>query len=76
MKAADAPAPPRKMTAQTQEILAAIQGLKADEVLKVDVGEGQSARGLKVTFGRVASNNNIKIQSWNTDDSAIYVQRK
>lgn len=76
VKAADAPAPPKQMSAMTQEVLTALQGLKADEVLKVDVEEGQTVRGLKVTFGRIASNNSIKVESWNTDDTAIYVRRK
>jgi hypothetical protein len=63
IKASDTPPPPKKMSKASAEILAAINALKKDEVLRLRPDEGKSLRGLKTSIGRIASGNNLKIES-------------
>ena len=74
IKASEAPAPPKKLTPQTAEILSALNGLAKDEVLRLQADEGKTIRGLKTSIGRIASNAGIKIESWSVDD-ALYVKK-
>ena len=74
IKASEAPAPPKKLTPQTAEILSALGDLAKDEVLKLSPDEGKNIRGLKTSIGRIASNAGIKITSYEVDDS-LYVKK-
>jgi hypothetical protein len=74
IKAADAPPPPKKMSKGTAELLSAINRLKKDEVLKLQPDTGKSMRGLKTALGRLASNNNLKLESWSDEtEGYLYV---
>lgn len=72
IKATDAPPPPRKMSEATSELLAALNRLKKDEVLRLQPDTGKSMRGLKTSVGRIASNNKLKVESW-TDGAEDYL---
>ena len=74
IKAADAPAPPKKVSKVAQEIVLALQGLKKDEVLKIAPEADKSIRGLKTSVGRVSSNAGIKIESYD-DGQFVYVKK-
>jgi hypothetical protein len=75
IKASEAPPPPRKMSKATAEIVAALSGLKKDEVLRLSPDEGKSVRGLKTSVGRIASNSGIKAVSWD-DGNAVFVRKE
>lgn len=75
IKASDAPAPPRKLSKVASEILAALEDLGKDEVLRLTPAEGKTVRGLKTSVGRIASNAKIKIESWNVDEDAVFVRK-
>jgi hypothetical protein len=64
IKASEAPAPPKKVSKATAELLAATIGLKKDEILRLPPDSGKSIRGLKTSVGRIVSSNNLKIESW------------
>ncbi|MDQ4044987.1 MAG: hypothetical protein M3173_06010 [Chloroflexota bacterium] len=72
IKASEAPPPPKKMSKATQEILEAINRLKRDEVLRLQPDPDKSMRGLKTSVGRVASSNDLQIESW-TDEAQEYL---
>jgi hypothetical protein len=76
IKASEAPAPPKKMSKASADILAAVNALKKDEVLRLQPDPGKSLRGLKTSIGRIASNNNLKVETWS--DAAgdfLYVRK-
>ena len=76
IKASEAPAPPKKMSRATAEILAALTTLKKDEVLRLQPDPGKSLRGLKTSIGRIASSNNLKVESWSdATGDYLYVRR-
>lgn len=75
IKAADAPAIPKKMSKGAEQIVAALNGLKKDEVLKLQPDPGKSLRGLKTGVGRIASNAGIKVTTWAVDDTTLYVAK-
>ncbi len=72
IKASEAPAPPKKRSKATQDILDAINRLKKDEVLRLRPDPDKSMRGLKTGVGRIASSNNLKIETW-TDETQEYL---
>ena len=72
IKASLAPDPPKKMSKETAEILAAINSLKKDEVLRLQPDPDKSIRGLKTSVGRIASSNGFKVESW-TDAAEEYL---
>ncbi len=74
IKAADAPPPPKKVSQATAEFVNAFNGLKKDEILKIVPDEGKSLRGLKTSLGRIATNQGLKVDSWD-DGQALYVRR-
>ena len=74
MKEADAPKPPKPVSKASAEIVGLLQGLKDGQVAKVTPDEGKSIRGLKTSFGRVASGQGIKLQTWD-DGTHMYVKR-
>lgn len=74
IKKSEAPAPPKPVSKSAQEILGVLDGIKAGQVAKVTPDEGQSLRGMKVAYGRVASNRNIKIRTWD-DGTSLYVEK-
>lgn len=74
IKAADAPAPPRKMSKVAAEIVNAINSLKKDEVLRLTPDEGKSLRGLKTSVGRISSSHGLSVESWD-DGEALYVRQ-
>jgi hypothetical protein len=76
IKASEAPPPPKKMSKSTQEILNAINRLKKDEVLRLQPDPNKSMRGLKTSVGRIASGNNLKVESWaDPEQEYLYVRR-
>ena len=76
VKASDAPAPPKKVSKVAEQLLSALNGLKKDEVLRLEPDEGKSMRGLKTSIGRITSNAAIKVESWtDQDETAIYVKK-
>ena len=76
IKASDAPPPPKKMSEAAREVLNAITRLKKDEVLRVQPDQGKTIRGLKTSVGRIASNNNLKIETWTDAEEAYLYVRK
>lgn len=74
IKASDAPAPPKKVSKMAGELLEALNRLQKDEVIKLTPDEGKSVRGVKTSVGRVASNQGIKLTSWD-DGQAVYVKK-
>ncbi len=75
VKASDAPPPPKKLSKVADQLVSALNGLKKDEILKVQPDEGKSLRGLKTSVGRISSNAGIKIESWSVDDETLYVRK-
>ena len=76
IKASEAPDPPKKMSRGTAEILAAITTLKKDEVLRMQPDPGKSLRGLKTAIGRIASSNNLEVESWSdATGDYLYVRK-
>ena len=70
----DAPKRPRPVSKTAAEILAVLNRLKDGQVAKVTPSDDRSIRGLKTSFGRVASNHGIKVTSWD-DGTYLYVKR-
>jgi hypothetical protein len=65
----DAPAPPRALSKTAAESLRILQGLKDGHVAKVTPEPGgQTLRGLKASFSRVAKNHGLKVQSYEAPD--------
>ena len=76
IKASEAPPPPRKMSKVAEQLVAALNSLKKDEVLRLEPDEGKSLRGLKTSVGRITSNAGIKVESWtDQDETALYVKK-
>jgi hypothetical protein len=75
IKASEAPPPPKKLSKATAELLTAMSGLKKDEVLRLTPDPEKSLRGLTTSVGRIASGNNLKVESW-TDEARnhLYVR--
>jgi len=76
IKATEAPPPPKKVSKSSQEILNAINGLKKDEVLRLQPDPEKSMRGLKTSVGRVASSNRLKVESWTDEEHQYLFVRK
>ena len=70
----DAPKPPRPVSKTAAEILGILNRLKEGQVAKVTPSDDRSIRGLKTSFGRVASNHGLKVTSWD-DGAYLYVKR-
>ena len=76
IKASEAPPPPKKVSKATQEILDAINRLKKDELLRLQPDPDKSMHGLKMTIGRIASSNELKIESWaDPGEDFLYVRK-
>ncbi len=75
MKLSDAPEAPKKLTKVAEQMVSALNSLKKDEVLKLSPDDGKSLRGLKTSLGRIASNADIKVESWSVDDNTLYVRK-
>ena len=76
IKEADAPAQPKPVSRRATEILEVIHGLKDGQVAKVTLDEEQSVRGLKTSFGRVASGRGLKVKTWSVPgEQIVYVKR-
>lgn len=74
IKLSEAPEPPKKMSQVAQQIVGGINGLKKDEVLRLQPDEGKSLRGLKTSVGRITKSHGIKVESWD-DGRALYVKK-
>jgi hypothetical protein len=74
IKAADAPAPPKKLSKVANELMAALSNLKKDEVLKITPDSGKTLRGIKTSVGRITSGAKVKVETWD-DGSAVYVKK-
>ena len=76
IKASEAPPPPKQMSKSSSEIYNAITRLKKDEVLRMQPDPDKSMRGLKASLSRVASNNDLKIESWtDATEDFLYVRK-
>jgi hypothetical protein len=75
IKLADAPEAPKKLSKVAEQMVSALNSLKKDEVLKLSPDDGKSLRGLKTSLGRIASNADIKVESWSVDDNTLYVRK-
>jgi hypothetical protein len=76
IKEADAPPQPKPISRRAAEILEVINGLKDGQVAKVNLDSGQSVRGLKTSFGRVASGRGMKVRSWSVPgENTVYVKK-
>ncbi|MGC4192317.1 MAG: hypothetical protein QM589_14285 [Thermomicrobiales bacterium] len=72
----DAPPPPRAISKGAAETLRIIHGIKDGQVAKVTPDGGQTLRGLKASFTRVARGQGIKIQTWTVlDNPSLYVKK-
>jgi len=72
----EAPLPPKTLSKAAQETLRILVGLKDGYVAKVTPEEGQTLRGLKTSFSRIARGQGIKIQVWSIDgEPHIYVKK-
>lgn len=76
IKAREAPPPPKKLSKVASEIVAAINGLKKDGVLRLQPDPGKSMRGLKTSVGWITSGNNVKVESWTDEDQQFPYVRK
>ncbi len=76
IKEKDAPKPPKQASKAAREVLKILDQIKPGDVAKVTAEEGQTVRGLKVSFGRVASNHGRKIQTWSVPDEpdVLYIK--
>ena len=76
IKASDAPPRPVKMSTSSVQILNVLEGLKKDEVLRLQPDPGKSIRGLKSAVSRLASRNRLKLESWSDEDQKfLYVRQ-
>jgi hypothetical protein len=73
----DAPAPPKALSKSAAETLRILQGIKEGQVAKVTPDEGQTTRGLKASFSRVAKGQGLKIQSYEVPDQpgVVFVRK-
>lgn len=74
IKASEAPGIPKKQSKYATELLAAVNGLRKDEVLKLSPDEGKSLRGLKTGIGRITKPAGVKVTTW-ADDQFVYVKK-
>ncbi|HYI25422.1 MAG TPA: hypothetical protein VD767_08445 [Thermomicrobiales bacterium] len=74
IKEADAPAIPKKRSRAAEELLAALDRLRKDEVLKLDPDTGKSVRGLKTGVGRITKSAGVKVTTWD-DGMSVYVKK-
>ena len=73
--AKDAPADPAKINQRTEAILEILGGITNGFVAKV-TPNGQTPRGVKMSFVRVAAKRGIKITTWSVPgDAAVYIKR-
>ncbi len=76
LKETDAPPASKPLSKSAAEALEILKTLKDGQVAKVTPGEGQTIRGLKVSFTRVATTQKLKVQTWNVEgDEALYVKK-
>ncbi|HQY31195.1 MAG TPA: hypothetical protein PK691_07910 [Thermomicrobiales bacterium] len=76
IKEAEAPVAPKPVSRRAHEILEVINGLKDGQVAKIVLEPHQSVRGLKTSFGRVASGRGMKVRSWSVPgEQIVYVKR-
>lgn len=73
----EAPAPPANTIATNPYYTEVIQTLPDDKVAVVDIPEGKTVRGAKVSLGRIASSFGIRVMVWTDEDdeSKVYVQK-
>jgi hypothetical protein len=76
IKASEAPPPPKKLSKDASDILDAINGLKRNEVLRLQPDPDRSMRGLKMSVSRVASRHGLKIESWDDPTQDYLYVRK
>lgn len=77
IKESEAPAPPRKMTKSAQQVLSALTNMKDNQVIRVRPDEGQTLRGLKSAFARVATSHKYEIQTYEAaeEPGALFVRK-
>jgi len=77
VKESEAPAVPRSMSKSAQETLKILLGLKEGQVAKVTPDEGQTLRGLKASFSRVATGQKMKVVSYESPEvpGVLFVKR-
>ena len=76
LKESEAPAPPKPLSKSAAAALEVVRTIKDGQVAKVTPEDGQSIRGLKAAFTRVATTQKVKVQSWSVEgDEALYVKK-
>lgn len=76
LKETEAPAPPKPLSKSAAAALDILNTIKDGQVAKVTPGEGQTIRGLKASFTRVATGQKMKIQTWSVEgDDTLYVKK-
>ncbi len=74
----DAPAPPKALSKTAAESLKILQGLKDGHVARITPGsDGQTLRGLKASFSRVAKSQGLKVQSYEVPEEpgVMYIRK-
>lgn len=75
IKESEAPTAPKPVSQRASAILEIINGIGKGQVAKIDP-DGGSVRGLKTSFGRVASGRGMKVKTWSVPgDPAVYVKK-
>ena len=69
----DAPAAPVKKSDAAMESESIIKQLGKGKVAKVEPGDGQTLRGLRVGLGRAAKEAGVKLQTWDAK-GILYVK--
>lgn len=77
LKDSDAPRPPKPQSKIASEVLAMLDALKNNETARVRIPEGMSPKGIRISIGRIATNNGLKAQTWTVqeEDGIVYVKR-
>ena len=77
LKDSDAPRPPKPQSKIAGEVLAMLDALKNNETARVRIPEDMSSKGMRISFGRIATNNGRKVITWQVpaEPEFIYVKK-
>ena len=73
----EAPRPPKPQSKIASDVLAMLNGLEKNQVARLKIPEGMSSKGIRISIGRIATNNGLKAQTWTVqeEDGIVYVKR-